>query len=371
MTIDAPEKLQYENAEKFFAKPIKTIHESCFWDEDDIRHGHKYKREFCMKDFNNFEQPRRMDLNEDSYVWDFTGWRGSGKGIATTFYSAWANYEFGKDIVSNYPIRYNLKVGTKTKFIESEPLDVYKVLLFDGYYERKLVVIDEAPEVLGHMAAMSVKNRMMNSWIRELRKGNNTLFLDSQSQALIDKSSRWQVDVIITCKDLYRKYGSAQGLERGTSIALDFYDNSGQWTGDGFHVETEMELYGQEATDSLEIPGRIIFDTYPTDYTQNILDGLRRVELKLGTVSIGDGNKPDFSPLLEKAIPLFETIFHDGKKAESTEIFGTLGLIGNSKEKAYLNSCMARAGIRTSANGTVKYFDNYDSDKFRSFIEND
>jgi hypothetical protein len=55
------------------------------------------------------------------------------------------------------------------------------------------------------MSAMTWKNRLLNIFIRQLRKNHNSLFLAAQDFMLIDKSMLWQIDVEIQDAQIWQR----------------------------------------------------------------------------------------------------------------------------------------------------------------------
>ena len=59
--------------------------------------------------------------------------------------------------------------------LKSEPLDFVKLLSFNADYKNTLIVIDEAPDLISNMLSMSIKNRMISMFTRQLRKNHNSI----------------------------------------------------------------------------------------------------------------------------------------------------------------------------------------------------
>jgi hypothetical protein len=343
---------------------IKVIHESVFWDESDPRWQLSKLSSRVAVDYGYSYQS--IDMKHDSYIWAFTGTRGAGKSIAMTYYAAMAAYLWDMRIVSNYPIKFILKVGNKTKLIEAEMLDMYKLLCFDQDYKNCLIVIDESPDIISHMASMTWKNRLLNIFVRQLRKNMNSLFLGTQQLGLIDKSMRWQTDVVVRCKDAFRLYGASGGLDRGTCILLDFYDHSGQWTGHCINADWDSQLDMVSPTDSIELPGRIVWEAFDTYFQQDIFESLRKVDMKIDSYEVGNGERVDRSDCIMKALPVCEAIANDGKKVDTIEFFNLLGEMSDA-EKQFIGKAMRQCGATNSRNGRVKDLTNFDVSKFREF----
>jgi len=164
-----------------------------------------------------------IDVRSDSYILCFTGRRGGGKTTAMSFFGAKCMALWNMRVLSNYPIDFMLcrEVNGVKRYYprHSEPLDLYKLLCFDNDYKNCIICIDEAPDIISHMAASSWKNRLLAIFVRQLRKNNNSLMLCAQDFGLIDKSMRWQVDIEVQCVDAKKQYGNEK-LRRGSIILM-------------------------------------------------------------------------------------------------------------------------------------------------------
>jgi len=346
-----------EQLEKIKRKSeVKSLHESIFWDEEDIRWQYIGKVPEVRADGNDVEQV--VDISKDAYIWAFTGTRGAGKSIAMTYFAAKAVYLYGTRIIANYPIAFNLTKDGKTTYHEAEPLDMYKLLCFDKNYQHCLILIDEAPDVISHMASMTWKNRLLNIFVRQLRKNMNSLFLGCQQLGLIDKSMRWQTDIVVRCQDAFRLYGASQGLDRGSDILLDIYDNSGQWTGEGANIDWDEQLKFTPADAGMELPGRLIWGAFDTYHHQDVFDSLKRVDMKLGAYKIGGETATTgyFESAKDICLAIEGTV-------KTVELYDSIGE-GTDGEKKKIGSWLRKSGVITSADNKYKDFSHFDKDKF-------
>ena len=213
-------------------KEIKILNESIFWDEDDPRRELKKAGVPVLYSpkGNNFQA---VDMSQDSYIWAFCGARGSGKSLSMTYYAAKAVYLYGAKLISNYPIDFRLyrDNGEITEH-HAEPLDMYKLLCFDAEYQNCLILIDEAPDIISHLAAQTWKNRLLNVFVRQLRKNRNSLFIGTQNFMFIDKSMRWQTDIVVDLRVKYADFvvvvdnGHGGGDQVDTGADLGFVPRS-------------------------------------------------------------------------------------------------------------------------------------------------
>lgn len=327
---------------------IKSVHESIFAEAPDP--------------LSRPEDQQYIDMASDAYIWIFTGPRGAGKTLAMSYFAVKARFLYGMRLVSNFPLAFNLiRIDGTSEFYEAEPLDLYKLLCFDSDYHHCLVLMDEAPDIISHMASMTWKNRLLNVFVRQLRKNMNSLFLGAQQFTLIDKSMRWQTDVICRCQDAFRKYGGSRGLVRGACILLDIYDNSGQWTGQMKTIAHDGQLAFIKPDDSLELVGRTMWGVFDTHYQQDVFESLKRVDMKLDTYQIG-GAPVDADKMI-KCAELISAIKEDGGKVLTTELWDSLNVTKSEKNK--MGEAWRHCGVKR-VGGSGKFYDvsEFDIDAF-------
>lgn len=352
-------KNQEAKEAKDLNKEVKSLHESIFWDEDDPRRA--MTGIGAGGDYHETDM-QMVDLAHDAYIWTFTGSRGAGKSLAMTYYAAKATYLYNARLVSNYPISFIInRIDGHSTYHEAETLDLYKLLCFDKDYQHCVILIDEAPDIISHMASMTWKNRLLNIFVRQLRKNMNSLFLGAQQFVLIDKSMRWQTDVVVKCQDAFRQYGASQGLCRGACILIDLYDNSGQWTGHAKNISHDGQLEMFEPDDSLELPGKTIWGAYDTYYQQDVFESLKRVDMKLGTYKVGEG-EADLS-YLERSEPYIQQAIDTGMVLR-TGFYNAMGDLSN-QEKHNLGTLLKKSGVKDGGHGGDSLdFRNFSWDKF-------
>jgi len=364
MTFAILEKTKIEVPEL----PIKTLPEFCFWDEDDTRWGMFEGKgiESChTAPLNMVDTVHDIDLSTDSYIFVYAGRRGAGKTTSMTDEAAKAAVIYPKmRLLSNYPIEFNVRyLNGRLRHIKSENLDLYKLLCFDDDYKDCLILIDEAPDIISHMASQTWKNRLLNIFIRQLRKNHNSLMMGAQEFTLIDKSMRWQVDIIVKCEDASRKNGWPSS-ERGKLIYQNWLDNSGMWTGQTYEEQEarnrsrgiwedvgeprELEpvfLWG----DDKDGGHRAVFDTY---FMQDVWESLRKVDVHLDSYKIGDTTKPEDiedestgnTPVM-LAANLVRKLIHSGApKIAQKDFWASLGKL-DSRTKNSLAQRLVASGL--------------------------
>jgi len=357
-----------------------TLHESICWDEDSPKWKYLH-REYKPDNFNvpvNNKPSHVIDMGTDSYIWCFSGTRGAGKTTLMTMFAIKVYWLYKYRIIANYPIEfYFQRMHGKPEYVKSEPLDLYKLLCFDNDYHDCLILIDEAPDIVSHLASMTWKNKLMNIFIRQLRKNHNSLFLGAQQFEIIDKSMRWQTDILVECQDASRKYGWPAS-ERGKLILANLLDNSGMWTGETWE-ETQYKnrhrFSYEDPGEKLEIYPRVLWGTpgetkpvYDTYFTQDVFESLRKVDMKLGTYKVGENENEDVGSqaYVKKAVPVIESAIESQSKDNvpgyySKDFYAMVGTLSTT-EKDKLSKRLNRCGVKIGSDHKGKRF--YDFSEF-------
>jgi hypothetical protein len=337
-----------------------------------------------------------VDVQHESYIICFTGRRGGGKTTCMSYFGAKAMALYNMRVLSNYPIEFMLcrTVNGVKKYYRkcSEPLDLYKLLCFDADYKNCMILLDEAPDIVSHMASSSWKNRLLAIFVRQLRKNNNSLMLCAQDFALIDKSLRWQVDIEIQCADAGKQYGN-NNVKRGSIILLRWLDSSGMWTGKtwsqqlaenkAFHVYDE----DNNATDSTKLYAeplwgdkkhKAVFDTY---FQQDVWESLKKVDMHLSVYSVGDKANtaaadkfPVSSKTLSAALSfILDVVSHVGAANAvvlQKDFFRSLGALSDA-DKNNLGRKLSDFNVGRAGEGSQRLysFENFDIDSFRTYVE--
>jgi hypothetical protein len=290
-----------------------------------------------------------IDIRNESYIICFTGRRGAGKTTLMSFFAAKAMALWNMRVMCNYPIEFmfarEIKGVTKNFQLKSEPLDFVKLLSFNADYKNTLIVIDEAPDLISNMLSMSIKNRMISMFTRQLRKNHNSIFMAAQSIGLIDKNMHWQTDIEVQCEDEAKKY-HRPGIVKGSLIDGRWFDHSGNWTG----KSTEERVAYLRATHAPHQNGDVAFTTlaathlwgdekhkpvFDTYFQQDVWESLRKVELNIDTMKIGNEQDSDevTTSYASMAISLINTLLNKGEqRIETTMLMNAIGDLNESEK---------------------------------------
>ncbi len=345
-------------------KPIPELNECIFWERGDPRWnlgvtgGNRTDTGGTAHGSSSAQPMHIIDMGVDSYIWVFSGVRGAGKTTTMTYFAIKTEYMNGLRLLSNYPIEYRLDyVNGDSRVVRAEPLDIYRLLCFDNEYHNCLIVLDEAPDIISHMASMTWKNRLLNIFVRQLRKNHNSLFLGAQQFELIDKSMRWQTDIIVECTDASRKYG--WGTEhRGKCVMLRIRDNSGMWTGECYDeaIRRQNSSFIKHFHDpalKIKLFPRVLWGdeyhrpVYDTYYQQDVFESLKKVDMKMDSYEVRDKGAEEAkvqanSEILTKAAPFIEEGLVKGK-LNVPKLYRSMGDI-SVKDKQYIGHRLRMAG---------------------------
>jgi len=329
-------------------------------------------------------------LDKDSYIILFEGRRGGGKTTAMTFCVVRAVALYNMRVVSNYPIEFMLRRHrpdgkTYLQHVKAEDLDFEKLLLQDDEYRNVLICIDEAPDIISHMASQSWKNRLINAFVRQIRKNSNSLFLAAQNATWLDKSIRFQVDVRIECKDAARTMGDNSGLENGEMLWLRWFDESGQWTG---KTTEDRYRYGEVPYPlNRELFPRVMWGddeheaVFNSWFQLDLLESLRRVDVKMSSIKIGDkadnsaGSYPVSIKVLQSALQTIEAILD--QRPDEPDVFqkffydslGGLTEADKNNMGKVLTQFNIERGRDSSTGKRWLGFGSFDTAGFRAYIE--
>jgi len=326
--------------------------ESIFWDENDPRWVDKE----CV-----LHEGRCLRMDNDSFVWCFTGPRGAGKTTYMTWIALKNAYLYDKRIISNYPISLDVRCQDMTvKNIRSEYLDLGRMFQFDGTYQDALIVLDEAPQVINRLATMTWKNRLLDLYLQKIRHDNISFLYGSQNESLdhgwVDGSLRFQTDILVYCRDASRRYPNGN-YKPGGMVLANLIDKSGMWT--GYRYDERPRTFKRTMVSEL------IWGTFDTHQQFDVFESLRGFAVDLQKTQITDKEEKDtLLPYRDKILEVVESAYAIGKM-NATKFYEQLGDLAQ-KEKLKIGHMLRKAGVaKGGGNGNIFDFSNFDMEKFK------
>jgi len=317
----------------------------------------------------------KIDLKDDSMIVCFVGRRGGGKTTLMTLWVCRCVMLYNSKILSNYPIEFILHRNNGRNYVcRSEPLDMEKLLCFDAAIKNSIICLDEAGDIISHLAWGSVKNKLLNLFIRQIRKNGNSLFLASQDFHMMDRGFRWQTDIIIETSDLSRVYGDDK-YERGSLLGVKMFDNSRVVT-QGRHENSDYYYDGAPMFAQAQVYPKLLWGDEkhkPVFNSWNQLDvfeSLRKAELHLPksySVGVDDvaGSADEFlSSKAEFISQLVEvTRAQNDGRVSTKDFYEVMGEL-TPREKDTLGKALSRSGVKVGQLSTgARFYDMTDFDK--------
>jgi len=349
---------------------LKTLPESIFYPESSTVSGFYHNQAIYSSNGGSFyrkgvshRDTSAVDMSIDSYIIGCCGHRGAGKNLMMSYLGLKAAWLYRKRLLSNYPLGVRIRTTTgRYVVIQSEPLDVARMLEFDSEYDNCVICIQEAPLVINRMAAPTWKNRLLNLWIQEIRHSHSSLIYESQNQYWVDGELQWQTDIIGYMNDASRRY-SGEGLSRGGLVLGRFLDRSGMWTG--------YPYYERAIAHDKKLKAQPLWGTYDTYYKGDIWESLRRVDLKLSKIGIDHrdiSGGPTYEDKKQMAAQIISSILNGPDTTiKSKEFYGLIPDLGNDKNR--LANELFPAGItrgRLPNGDYILEFSGFDEKKFLS-----
>lgn len=237
----------------------------------------------------------------ESNVYAFSGLRGSGKSLSLAYLTAKA-LSLGMTCLSNMEVKYVLiPIQGPPRLCETKPLDWNSVYLLDTGLQNAIVVADELLYWLDSRQSMTLRSRLINSCLNQIRKRSLSFAFSVKDMGWLDKRLALETDLEFGCTDSAMTiWGKTEHLKKGTLIFWKIFDKSGTTTGRRFQ-DSGIVYPGQ-----LHHAERLwpIFNSYEViDYLQ-ATQPLRREQTPL---IISD--QVDLGKVLE---PLIEVVRNDG-----------------------------------------------------------
>lgn len=159
-----------------------------------------------------------------------TGLKGSGKSETLAYLSAKA-LALDMPVWSNMGVKFWLAHDGELTYCATRELDWSAVLLLTKDLEHGAMVIDELSYYASSRLSSSVRNRILNAAVNQVRKRMLDFYSSVKFLRQIDVNIREELDCQIACEDLARSAGGQKlGLDKGCFVRWKAQDISG-WSG--------------------------------------------------------------------------------------------------------------------------------------------
>ncbi len=237
-----------------------------------------------------------MNTDNISMITMYTGPRGSGKTLLMTcevtrrLKIAYLKKLLGLQadrIFTNYPVSFRFYPGydLPPANLESEPLNMEALIVFDKELVQCQVFVDEIDQFMDRQEWMAFSQRMINKVIQLIRKRKMSFWGTIQAFEWLNNRLQWQTDRVITCKDAaFTPWGRERNLAFGEVIFLRAVDKSGRQTGTRF--DDSGLVYK-----STWPYGKLYWRCYNTDFEFDPLAGATKYRLKVPVREIEVGGE--------------------------------------------------------------------------------
>lgn len=203
-------------------------------------------------EYNNYIQSTYGKGHYNAYVIRFCGARGSGKSLLLAM-MATHDLLHGNKVWSNMPIVVTpnaMKWGLRKSNVPKElvdkwcrskagyigrktlPLDWDALYTLSEELEQGTVIIDEAQYFSDSRSALSLKNKLLNAIVMQVRKRSLNLYYSVKQGDWVDKRLSYETDVQVDCMSGHlSQWGRQRSLPAGEIIDVKFWDLSGVVTG--------------------------------------------------------------------------------------------------------------------------------------------
>ena len=265
----------------------------------------------------------QFDLSRDNFICLYTGPKGSGKTMLMTGFAIKAAYLYGYELFSNYPIKCRVAcLSGNYPIIESKPLDMELLYRLENDLDNSIVLVDELPLWADSRTSGRLTNRLLDYSCMMSRKRHISYFFSSQFESWVDNRLRAMCDIKFACSDLSKKY-PASGIERGSVIALDMYDMSGQLSGQPYGFDSRGD-WGFHR--SFTINAKSLWGTYDTLLSFDALDiSTTKVDIKTrNTITVDKTGDVEAQELVNSVVSAMQS--SNIKEVDADKLAESLGV---------------------------------------------
>lgn len=159
-----------------------------------------------------------------------TGLKGNGKSESLAFLSSKA-LALNMPVWSNMGVEFWLVADGMIRLCKTEKLDWGTVLALSRDLEKGALVIDELSYFASSRLSGSVRNRILNAAVNQVRKRTLDFYCSVKFLRQIDINIREELDAHFECEDIARaSWAQVEGLDKGCFIQWVVRDISG-WSG--------------------------------------------------------------------------------------------------------------------------------------------
>ena len=246
-----------------------------------------------------------------------TGLKGGGKSLTLAYLGA-------KSLVTGVPVwsNMNIKFWLVTDdhgliYCESMPLDWSAFLCLSKDLVNGAIVIDELTYFLSSRQTQSIRNRIINAGINQVRKRTLDFYASVKFIRQVDVNMRDELDCEFACTDKAQLGGGQDiGLPKGCFIDWEVRDISG-WSGNPVKVNRYDDIVEDNSHPIYSVhrphrqfDGRPFWPIYNSYEVIDTADAFRKVRLDLRETVISD--RPDESARTNVISSLIDTFRDEG-----------------------------------------------------------
>lgn len=252
------------------------------------------------------------------------------------------------------PIKVTGEVAKKFprfRGVTSTPLDWDALYRMSESLTSGTVLIDEAQYFSDSRSSSSLKNRLLNAIVAQVRKRNLNLYYTVKVGDWVDKRLSYETDLHIDHFDLaLASWGKEHRIERGTQIRVRYRDLSGVFTGTPY--EQSQRVFSAKI-----FHGRKYWDCYDTSQVIDLEEAFTGVKLDLkqrvisNKRSSGDviGNLHNLASMLKE---------RRGNEVSTAEYWNLAEMMGVEGGSRLLGRYLSELGvIRKQKHGGSYYYD--------------
>jgi hypothetical protein len=214
--------------------------------------------------------------------------------------------------------------------IKAQSLDWDCLYSLDKGLTEGTVVIDEAQYFSDSRSSNSLKNRLLNAIVAQVRKRSLNLYYSVKQSDWIDRRLNYETDVQVNCENLsYSDWGRKNQVPSGAVILCRYYDLSGVITGHAVNKDWWQSYLCKQF-----VIGRQVWGCYDTSQVIDLEEAFTNVKLDLKQRVIS--NKAHPGDISESLYDVADTIrAHRGNMVPTSEYWNlaeSMGVEGSSRQ---------------------------------------